>query len=157
MFLCRAASEDGYAAPQYSPIPLMSQIPSDREAALHAQLLQGDERAAEAIVVELRPRLEQSLRHSFRRASHDAIVDAVEDALLEYVRKPQSFDPARNVPLHAFLRLAAARNLRDTLRSDARREARERRYADDLAQRSPTSGSPPGQHFCPSDRGLHGV
>ena len=134
---CRSSLAGAAMLPPVSSNPSMSQIPSGREAALHARLLGGDEFAAEAIVIELRQQLEQSLRYSFNNASLDAIVDAVEDALLEYIRRPQSFDSARGVPLYAYLRLAAARNLRDTLRSDARRKARERRYADDLTRRVP--------------------
>jgi hypothetical protein len=115
---------------------------TDGHASLHALLLSGDATAGEAITVEMMPLLERWLRRSFRNAARDAIVDAVEDALIEYIARPQRFDPERGVPLHAYLRLAAARNLQNRLRSDARRAVREQQYAADLERQSTSKQVP---------------
>jgi RNA polymerase sigma-70 factor, ECF subfamily len=109
---------------------------SERLGSLHALLLSGDPSAADGIVMELMPLLERSLCRSFRNATRDAVIDAVEDALIEYLAHPHRFDPGRGVPLHAYLRLAAARNLQNRLRSDVRRHVREQEYAAEIARRS---------------------
>jgi DNA-directed RNA polymerase specialized sigma24 family protein len=75
--------------------------------------------------------LERSLRRSFKAAPRDAIVDAVVDALVDYIRRPERFEPSREVPLRAWLRLAATRDLQNALRRASRREAREEQYAEE--------------------------
>jgi RNA polymerase sigma-70 factor, ECF subfamily len=98
-------------------------------ACLHDALARGDPYALDRLAEHLLPSLRRSVRAAFRVAPDDFIVDSTEDAFLEYAMCPQRFDPSRGVPLERFLQIAAKRNLQDRLRIDARRKAREQRYA----------------------------
>jgi hypothetical protein len=57
--------------------------------------------------------------------AHDAAVDAV----LAYLARPALYDPAREVPLEAFLFLIAKRRLQNRSRADHRRRRREWAWA----------------------------
>lgn len=98
---------------------------------LHYRLLEGDTDAAEPMLACLLPHLVNRLQRRFRYSPGDCVIDAVEDALLEYIGRPARFDATRNVPLSAFLLRAAARNLINALESERRRRDREARYATD--------------------------
>lgn len=71
--------------------------------------------------------LQRRLQRVFPRTAADLIADAVEDALLEYARRPDRFDPSRDVPLERYLFTAASRNLINALDSERRRREREAR------------------------------
>lgn len=96
---------------------------------LHQRLLLQDAAAEEAVVIALRPSLIRMTRRAFADTPREAIVDAVHDALIDYIRRPQRFDPDRGVPLHRYLEIAASRNMQDYRRRERRRQQREYRYA----------------------------
>lgn len=98
---------------------------------LHAQARLGEDHAREQLLAQALPDLEGRLQQRFRGVPRDLVVNAVEDALLDYVSDPSRFDMRRDVPLSAFLLQAAKRNLINSLESERRRHERERRYADD--------------------------
>ena len=70
------------------------------------------------------PVLERSLRKG-RRVEADWIHDAVQDAVMEFRVNFRRFDPARGVPLMAFLWTAANRNLLNRIDRERRRSAHE--------------------------------
>jgi hypothetical protein len=100
---------------------------------LHARTRLGEDDAREQLLVRALPELERRLQLRFRRASRDLVVNAVEDALLDYMSDPGRFDMTRDVPLGAFILRAASRNLINSLASERRRHDREGRYASDAA------------------------
>jgi hypothetical protein len=83
----------------------------DSYATLHARVVQGDELAAQTIVIELRPFLQRSLHRSFTAAPRDDIVDAVVDALVDYIRRPDRFDPSGAASHRAFPKCSVARGV----------------------------------------------
>jgi DNA-directed RNA polymerase specialized sigma24 family protein len=116
----RRAATDGAAHPTATEI-----------AVLHERVVIGHPAAVEALIERLLPILTSLVQRAFPSASEDLVVDGVEDALLEYAKAPQKFDSSRGVPLLAFLRLAAVRNLSNLVRGESRRRARERKLAED--------------------------
>jgi DNA-directed RNA polymerase specialized sigma24 family protein len=99
-----------------------------RLLALHARMIAGDRAALEQLANELWLPLCRRLRRSFPRASADLVADASNDAVLTYAARPLEFDVSRRVPLDHFLYGIGARILRDQLRSDKRRDARDTHY-----------------------------
>jgi hypothetical protein len=99
--------------------------PSQEEAlALHSRLQAGDPLASSDLSVAYLDRLV-----AFLRAAHPAVeeqlwVTAAEDALLDLMRRPESYDPRRG-PLASYLRMAASADLRNALAKQGRRRARE--------------------------------
>jgi hypothetical protein len=71
------------------------------------------------------PALHRRLRRAFRTAPEAAIADAIDDAVVQYARRPSMFDPSHRVPLDAFLYQATWRNVTNALRADRRRRERE--------------------------------
>jgi hypothetical protein len=116
----KRATTDGAAHPTATEI-----------AVLHERVLIGHPAAVEALIERLLPILTSLVQRSFPRASEDLVMNGVEDALLEYARAPRKFDPSRGVPLLAFLRLAAVRNVSNLVRGESRRRARERKLAEE--------------------------
>src|SRR5262245_56342942 len=86
---------------------------------LHARLCQGDPVAQSDLAVACLEPLQQRLRHRFPRGDPDLLLQAAHDAVLELIRKPQRFDPQRG-SLEAYLFRAAARNLMNAWRAEAR-------------------------------------
>ena len=84
---------------------------------------------ADELSAELLTRIVRHVRRSFPRVPIDFVADAVEDALVEYVVHPQHFASAAGGTLDGFLTHAAKRNLQNRLRTERRRDAREREYA----------------------------
>lgn len=115
----RAAAED-------SPYPTVTEI-----TVLHARVLARHDYAVEALIERLLPVLTHLVRRSFPATSDDLVLNAVEDALLDYVKRPDQFDRSRGVPLLAFLRLASLRNLSNSVRAESRRMARQQRYIEE--------------------------
>lgn len=97
---------------------------------LHLRVTRGDSSALGPLASEVSPLLRRRLRRSFQRASADLIIDAANDAILTYATRPHIFDASRNVPLDGFLYGIASRILRDRLRTEQRRQVRERAYVE---------------------------
>lgn len=91
----------------------------DEERRLLAQLDTGARTAREAIAARYHPLLIQYLARAFRREAPDVREEAAGQAVLDFVCRPQQFDPLR-MELGAYLRMAARNDLRNLL-------ARERR------------------------------
>jgi DNA-directed RNA polymerase specialized sigma24 family protein len=109
-----------------SPSPTATEI-----AVLHERVLIGHPAAVEALIERVLPVLTSLVQRSFPRAPEDLVVNAVEDALLEYSRAPLKFDRSRGVPLLAFLRMAAVRNVSNLVRAESRRLAWDRKLAEE--------------------------
>ena len=88
---------------------------------LHSLVLAGDEEAFEALAGALLTRLPYALRRHCHGLSHDLLAQAVEDALLEYLARPDRYDPSRGVRLYSFLYSAALRNALNLAQSEKRR------------------------------------
>jgi hypothetical protein len=113
-------------------------------AALHLRVCNGDAAAREELVAAAL----RSLPRGIRIGDRDAATEAVVDAILEYLSRPGRFDPDRGVPLERYLHLAAMRNLQNHHRSELRRHARERLYAQEharLAALQARDAAPPPQ------------
>ena len=93
--------------------------------ALHERVVACDEAATERLVRILLQSVPPQLRRTFTKAPHDFVATAVVDAILEYLRHPPRFDPARGVPLDRFVKYIASRNLLTLLRAEERRRIRE--------------------------------
>jgi hypothetical protein len=89
------------------------------------------------MVERLLPLLSTLVKRGSGGVPHDQVMNAVEDALLEYCGAPSRFDSGRGVPLVMFLMVAARRNLLNSIRSKARRRAREQRLQRELLVMSP--------------------
>jgi DNA-directed RNA polymerase specialized sigma24 family protein len=109
--------------------------------ALHQRLIERDPAALDEIAARALPEIIRALRR--RGGDSDARVEAAEDAILEYARRPASFDASRLVPLGAYLLMIARQNLIDRLRREARRRERQARIIQQLALegRRPTKGT----------------
>lgn len=103
-------------------------------ANLHAQIAADGEGALNQLAESLLTWLQRSLRYRFPRAPVDLIVDAAEDAIIEYGMRPGRFNPDRCVPLNTYLLHAARCNLINLLQSEGRRRIRETEYADYLCR-----------------------
>lgn len=82
-----------------------------------------------ALMDRLRPVLSRQLRKAFPRASDGLIIDATEDALVQYALGPTDFEPTANRSLNRAIYQAAWRNTADALDATTRRRAREAHYA----------------------------
>jgi DNA-directed RNA polymerase specialized sigma24 family protein len=99
----------------------------------HCSIVEGDRAALETLAEHALPVLVQQLRRAFRRSDNDQLQDAADDALMDYARAPQRFDPSSGDSLDRFLYRAAWRNVANSLRKDLRRRRRETRYANETA------------------------
>jgi DNA-directed RNA polymerase specialized sigma24 family protein len=113
---------------------------------LHDLIIKGDQEALQELLDRLGGLLRRQLRRAFSHAPDDLIIDAANDALIEYALRPAMFDVSRNVPLERFLYRAAWRNLADSTKAAAKRREREARYVqlspllvDPAAERDPDS------------------
>jgi DNA-directed RNA polymerase specialized sigma24 family protein len=100
-----------------------------RLIALHERFLQGEEPLSEELAQSLLPVLHTRLRSTFPSSDDDTAHDAAVDALVEYFRRPNRFDPARGIPLDRFLYMVARRRLLNRLRNASARIRRESDYA----------------------------
>jgi hypothetical protein len=98
-------------------------------SALHHKVCEGDTGALEHIVGNLLRHVPAAVERKFPYAAADVVCDGVVDALLDYSRRPDSFDPSQGLTLDRFIFLASARNVSNLLRSEERRRSRENRYA----------------------------
>lgn len=90
--------------------------------------LVSDRDSADAAIDRLLRRIPRAVRSLVRGASFDDAYTAACDALLDYLDRPQQFDPSRGLTLEQFLKLAAMRNVINLLKSDRRRRERETEY-----------------------------
>jgi hypothetical protein len=102
---------------------------------LHERVLSGESSAREALAAEVLPLLRRYLVRSWRRVPVEMALDAATDAVMEYLAEPRRFDTCRGVPLGAFLRLMAYRNLQDAFRRHHRRHSLLLEWRDALIQR----------------------
>jgi hypothetical protein len=97
-----------------------------RLLALHRRFARGNLQVFNEIAKQLSSSLRSALVHHFGRKADDQAIEAgIDDALFEYFSDPARFDPSRNVPLEAFLAMAAQRNVAIFLRGEKRRRKRE--------------------------------
>jgi hypothetical protein len=96
---------------------------------LHQRVLEHDAHALEETAAMLMPLLCRRLQRGFPRVPDEWIIDGVEDAVLEYLWRPERYDVDRGVSLVTFLEIAARCNLIDVMRADERRRHREASYA----------------------------
>jgi DNA-directed RNA polymerase specialized sigma24 family protein len=87
---------------------------------LHPHLAAGDAKAPDAVCALLRDSILKHLSGQFPQADEHAISDAFTTAFLDYLERPNSFDPACG-ELEAFLKQAARCDLRDLDRAARRR------------------------------------
>jgi FixJ family two-component response regulator len=92
---------------------------------LYDRAIAGDRLAADALCERLLPALERSICRNRDRKQAEWAHDAVQDALIEFRADPLCFDANRHVPLIAFLRMVARRNLLNRIDSERRRRAHE--------------------------------
>ncbi len=93
------------------------------EERLHERLLGGDVTAPAEIAERFAPALVTHLQRRFPNLYDPHLVEtAADDALLDYLRRPQQFDP-RRLSLSAYLGMAARGDLLNALR-ERRAEAR---------------------------------
>ena len=96
---------------------------------LHDHAVVGNRTALETIAEHALSTLHRQLRRAFPRTDDDLLQDAVTDAFMDYVRRPDHFDSSSSEGLDQFLYRAAWRNAANSLQSDLRRRSREVRYA----------------------------
>lgn len=96
---------------------------------LHRRVLAGDDDALNQLATVLMKSLHNTLRLQWRGVSTELVATAVEDAILDYARRPGAYDPARHVPLPVFLRHSASRNLTNLVAKERRRLLAETQFA----------------------------
>jgi hypothetical protein len=109
---------------------------------LHHEILGGSATALDTLAALLLQPMVRALRAGFSRACNDSIATAAADAILEYGRRPQRFDPSRAVPIDRYLLFAARRNLLNLLESEERRLLREAEYAKEAQTHRPMGWFP---------------
>lgn len=122
----------GCRVPRQAP-PATGSVDRAALTVLQARLVGGDREAAEQFTAALLPYLIRRVRRRFPRAPGDLRADAVEDALLDHLRRPARFDCSRGVPLEGYLFHTARRNLANSLDGERRRKAREAKYATEMS------------------------
>src|SRR5205823_55085 len=93
---------------------------------LHRKILAGSALAAERIAELLLPILNERTARRFPGLDEHLVSDAVTDALLNYLSRPQRFDPGRNVFLRSFIARKAEWRIQDGLLAESRRRLREK-------------------------------
>jgi hypothetical protein len=104
-----------------SPPPLTR----EQELELHRGLLDCDPVASAQLAEAYLDRLIAFLVATNRRLAHEFIIEAAEDAIISLIKKPAAFDPARNrgdLPLLAYLKMAAKKDLLNILKKEDRRK-----------------------------------
>lgn len=98
---------------------------------LHQRLLEGDRVAPALLFQLLLEPLSREMKKDFPQTDAHLLCDGITDALLDLCTRPKQFDPAQGTPLDRFLALASWRNIRDLLRTEKRRKAREEKFTKD--------------------------
>jgi CheY-like chemotaxis protein len=112
-------------------------VETDAMRALHLDLLSGEEAAAHRIFAIVVPSLHRALSTRFGRVPWDWLHDAAVDALLDYYRRPERFDPKRGVPLRKWLEYPARRNLLNRLALERRRRDHETKVSESELEACP--------------------
>ena len=94
--------------------------PSDDEGlSLHRRLCDGDAAAPSDFAADYTDPLVSWLRVNNRGVDADSCMDAAHRAILDLIRRPAAYDPARG-ELAAYLRMSAKRDLLNLLRTENR-------------------------------------
>jgi hypothetical protein len=100
-------------------------FPSQDEAlVLYGALLEGDPVAPSDVAMAYLAPLARWLARLNPRADSSACDTAAEDAILSLLKRPQSYDPAR-MPLEAYLRMAAKRDLQNARHAAGQQASRQ--------------------------------
>ncbi len=106
----------------------MTDTPDHRwQQAQHDLLMKGDPTAPSIISERLYPTLKTYLEQKFPEVDQDLIVMALDDALIDYFKHPQKYDPSKK-SLIGYLKMAARGDLLNALDSQQRRRRREVSY-----------------------------
>ena len=89
--------------------------------------MKGDPVAPAVISERLYPTLKLHLEKKFPEVDEDLIITALDDALISYLKHPQTYDPTKK-SLVGYLKMAARRDLLNVLDSQQRRRRREVSY-----------------------------
>ncbi len=103
--------------------------PPDLITRLHERILLGDSGAIDTLVRVFLLDGRRRLRWRFPHADPQQVEQAVEDAILHYIRNPAEFNAACGTSLSSFLALTAWRRLANAVKSEGRRKRREAMYA----------------------------
>ena len=95
----------------------------------HRRLCDGDRTVSDELAELLLTPMFERMSRQFPRADEHMLAEAVSEAFLDYCARPQQFDEGRGVPLVSFLLMTSGRNMRNLLRGEKRRKAREERAA----------------------------
>lgn len=95
----------------------------DEGMKLIAALVAGDPVAPSDLAVAYLPPLSRRLARLNPRLDASQCDTAAEDAILDLIKRPRAYDPAR-MPLQAYLQMAAKRDLQNVQRAEARHAGR---------------------------------
>ena len=104
---------------------LMTQSETKDWLAVHDRLCHGDIAAKAMLTEYFLPWLSQKLLHRCFAVDAHWAIESAEDALLDYLAKPQHFDARRGLPLGYWLLLQARGHLSHRRRSEQRRRVHE--------------------------------
>lgn len=96
----------------------------DQLLRLHDRICMGDPVAPDQLVSECLVPLQAALQRKWLPLPSEEVVEAVLDAILAYLQRPDAFDPQR-MSLAAYLKMIAQRRLTDALRRQSRLNIRE--------------------------------
>lgn len=125
-------------------------VPPEELEAWHQALLRGDHAADERICRTLLPWLSQRLRDKYwprfpaLRLEPENAAFAANDTLSGFIRNPRTFRPECGVPLAAYFRMDAERNLLDRVRRAGHRCDREEKGDVEFWDLVPASASAAG-------------
>lgn len=99
---------------------------SDEEAvSLYNRLLANDPTASSELAEGFLTPLIHWLQKQNRRIAPELVCQAAEDAILNLIRKPSTFDPGKNLTLEKYLRMSAQGDLRNVLAKEKRKQGQE--------------------------------
>jgi len=110
----------------------------DPDAGLVERLRAGDPAAPSDFIVAHLVSLVQHLHRGYPTAHDDALNEAAEDALLEFVKNPHKFDPAKGT-VAGYLRMSATADLRNIQAREARHHRN--RASADCVEDAPAAGN----------------
>lgn len=90
----------------------------------HSLLLEGDPVAPSIISERIYPIMIRHLECKYQRVSRDLIVSAATDAMINYLKRPQQYDPQRS-SLEGYLKMAADGDLKNLLKAAQKRSKKE--------------------------------
>ena len=129
-------------------------LTAEEELNLHGRLVNADPVASSELATAYFDCLISFLRRkNSREIPRDSIEQAAGDALIALIKNPQGFDASRSrasLPLLAFLRLAAQRDLQNILKREQRHW--HGRVSLEAVEDSPLAGKYLGSHEDPSER-----